>query len=954
MTLSMIDGFLRGTVGGGGGDVGGGGGSRPTRPGTGGSGGTVGSYRSRSYGRPYPIVYGTAAVLGVPLWVYDKGDASVALDGANPGDMRVAEVQYAFGFGPVTSIDGIIYEKRSYRTGGLDPKHLSGRDGATWPYPPEFYVGDGTTTAWSHYVDASQRIPWRKLALMRCQRFGVPGGAGTTPEIRALVRGKYATHSNAKRNEEGGWTRYDAAPGDVIRDLLEDTTYGMGLPAGTVVTAVGADGLAASSYDRYCEQSGWWVALAIDGAASVADIVEQVLTATNSVGMWSGGKFKIVPLGDVAVGTYSPVLTALAITNDDFVCERDEDAIATTCQPWEDTWNVVEVEYSADTALRDAELVTTESPDVANSSVWGLRRAPDVVSLPCIRSKKHAQEISGILARRSCYHRSRFEFRVTIRHGAALEVGDLVALTHDVMGFSNRLARVELIEARPDGTYRVEASEWVTGASVTVLTTPEGALGLGNNPVPNRDVYAEALAALAAAATSQATADGKIDSFWQASAPASASEGDLWFDTDDSNKVYRWTSGAWVAARDSGIATAIGAAATAQGTADGKARIYYQAAQPTGLGAGDQGDLWVDTDDSMKVWAWTGSAWVLAQDWASANATATAAAAAISDMANDGILTPAEKTAFVDVCAALYQKHQSFYLTTAALKVATADWNTYNAAASTFFTGVYNATGFSFLWVEWGATTAAKNALYAWKLTSTTVSGGGQTGGELLRSLFQTYYAEAATMDGKVFGSPKTVLSALGSSASGTSGTPSSTTYLRGDGTWATPPASGGTVTGVSGTAPITSSGGNTPAIGISAATGSAAGSMSAADKAKLDAATTAATASTLALRDSSGQLTAVDFIASSDRRGKRQIRNLHRALDLVLGLRGTSYYRKGDKTKTRRIGLIAQEVREVVPELVVEDEKGMLSVSYGPLAALLIEALRVIVKRLDRLEARR
>jgi len=48
----------------------------------------------------------------------------------------------------------------------------------------------------------------------------------------------------------------------------------------------------------------------------------------------------------------------------------------------------------------------------------------------------------------------------------------------------------------------------------------------------------------------------------------------------------------------------------------------------------------------------------------------------------------------------------------------------------------------------------------------------------------------------------------------------------------------GGTVTGVTGTAPIVSSGGNTPAISISAATSSAAGSMSAADKTKLDAIT--------------------------------------------------------------------------------------------------------------------
>ncbi len=49
------------------------------------------------------------------------------------------------------------------------------------------------------------------------------------------------------------------------------------------------------------------------------------------------------------------------------------------------------------------------------------------------------------------------------------------------------------------------------------------------------------------------------------------------------------------------------------------------------------------------------------------------------------------------------------------------------------------------------------------------------------------------------------------------------------------PGGTGGGVTAVTGTAPITSSGGATPDIGITAATTSAAGSMSAADKTKLD-----------------------------------------------------------------------------------------------------------------------
>ncbi|MEI6143614.1 MAG: tail fiber domain-containing protein, partial [Mariniphaga sp.] len=72
-----------------------------------------------------------------------------------------------------------------------------------------------------------------------------------------------------------------------------------------------------------------------------------------------------------------------------------------------------------------------------------------------------------------------------------------------------------------------------------------------------------------------------------------------------------------------------------------------------------------------------------------------------------------------------------------------------------------------------------------------------------------------------------------------------------------------GTVTGVTGTAPIVSSGGNAPAISITAATASVPGSMSAADKAELDAATNANTASTIVSRDASGNFSAGTITAN-------------------------------------------------------------------------------------------
>lgn len=113
--------------------------------------------------------------------------------------------------------------------------------------------------------------------------------------------------------------------------------------------------------------------------------------------------------------------------------------------------------------------------------------------------------------------------------------------------------------------------------------------------------------ALSAAAAAQATADGKIDSFWQATPPGSASEGDLWFDTGDGGKQYRWTSGAWVLAADARIGQAISDAADAQATADGKVRTFVQASAPT---AEALGDLWLDNDDGNKLYRWSGSAWV--------------------------------------------------------------------------------------------------------------------------------------------------------------------------------------------------------------------------------------------------------------------------------------------------------------------------------------------------------
>jgi len=93
-------------------------------------------------------------------------------------------------------------------------------------------------------------------------------------------------------------------------------------------------------------------------------------------------------------------------------------------------------------------------------------------------------------------------------------------------------------------------------------------------------------------------------------------------------------------------------------------------------------------------------------------------------------------------------------------------------------------------------------------------------------------------------------------------------------------------------------------------------------------------------------QTSATDPIADawtvySSKRWKTNIRPLVGALDKVGRLRGVSYQRKGDGKPD--IGLIAEEVGEVVPEVVAYEENGTdaKSVDYARLTALLIEAVK-------------
>jgi hypothetical protein len=103
---------------------------------------------------------------------------------------------------------------------------------------------------------------------------------------------------------------------------------------------------------------------------------------------------------------------------------------------------------------------------------------------------------------------------------------------------------------------------------------------------------------------------------------------------------------------------------------------------------------------------------------------------------------------------------------------------------------------------------------------------------------------------------------------------------------------------------------------------------------------------------DVSGTIRATgDVIAYSDARVKENIETISDALAKVTSLRGVSYTRKDSEDKSRKVGVIAQEVLDVLPEVVQQDDSGNYSVAYGNMVGVLIEAIKEQQRQIENLQ---
>lgn len=244
-----------------------------------------------------------------------------------------------------------------------------------------------------------------------------------------------------------------------------------------------------------------------------------------------------------------------------------------------------------------------EYPTISIASVDGIERL-QTLDLPWVEEGRRAQRIAKQVLQRAQY---RGTFSATFNMKAlGCEVGDIVYISFEPLGWASKPFRV--LTQGINNTGQVPMTLIEENAAIYAWDADEQPVVTPTAPTIYDPLNSPYILAISDA---EAAADGKIVSFFQTSAPTATGVGDIWFDTDDGNKMYRWNGSSWAVAQDTAITTAITAASDAQATADGKVTTFFQASAPTPEAVGD---LWIETDAQNRLWRWSGSTWQLSTD----------------------------------------------------------------------------------------------------------------------------------------------------------------------------------------------------------------------------------------------------------------------------------------------------------------------------------------------------
>ncbi len=293
---------------------------------------------------------------------------------------------------------------------------------------------------------------WEGVAQVRSDGLGLTDD-GELPELAWEIRafGVAATGET------------DADPADVVLDLCTSAAYGLGLSTSQVQVDVGPDGLASSSFRRWCQANNFRVS-GHAGGRTVKAALDEIAESCFAKVVYSEGKIKLVPMGaETLTGfgyTYTPAAPFLVDASDwkDLVIDQVPD---------EDVYNTWVVRFDDRESNGQYESRVVQYQDEAHAAASGVRRSNEV-STRWLKTRDRAFRLAQYRCKESIYQRAMARFTLP-RHYGLLEPGDTTQL--DVFGVT-RTFRITAFDRLGGGRIGVEASEVPAGASTPIDLTP--------------------------------------------------------------------------------------------------------------------------------------------------------------------------------------------------------------------------------------------------------------------------------------------------------------------------------------------------------------------------------------------------------------------------------------------------------------------------------------------------
>lgn len=413
-----------------------------------------------SQGLTLPVVYGRARVAGNLIWYGDfttiETKTTTRQGGKGGGGVRQEDISYTYEAavmmalceGEIKGIGRIWRDKEKFESLSQLRLNLAkgGDEQPTWTHLQQpKHQAQAINYSGTAYI-YSPNYELTKSAQIYSHNFEVIGKMGYSPSIP------------------------DANPSEIIRDMLTNQNYGCGFPAENLGDT--------SVYGVYCRAAGIFLSPVYSEQTEAQQNISELLEQTNSAAVFSQGRLKIVPYGDVKLSgngaVYVPNLTPVYdLTDDDFIVSGAEDPLKVERKTNADAYNQIQVEY-LDRA-NDYNIAVAEVKDQANIEQYGLR-PKDAVKMHGICDAKVANHVAQLLLQRALYVRNEYEFKLGWKY-CLLEPMDLVTLTDEGLGLNKTPVRIIEIEEDEEGVLTVKAEDFPMGAATATAYPTQPSLG---------------------------------------------------------------------------------------------------------------------------------------------------------------------------------------------------------------------------------------------------------------------------------------------------------------------------------------------------------------------------------------------------------------------------------------------------------------------------------------------